>query len=227
MLYAYEVLYDFSNWVHVNKHFDSPISTYKCSEMIWLYPLHTWVACVLDMVNESPWVHIQSLNRVWLFSLPDSSVHGIFQARVLEWIAISSPGDLSALEIKPSSPAGTGGFFMSEPSGTLPPITLSQCSFFHSPRFYSFHRLTIQGVLCFRMLKFPLIFTISREWNSPVSFREERGNKKVDRYPACFPESRRSNCQSHFNTFYYFYCIEIYNIFVLDVIRNGTVMEGT
>ena len=90
MLYAYEVLYDFSNWVHLNKHFDCPISAYKCSEMIWLYPLHTWVDCVLDMVNESPWVHIQSLNRVWLFNLPDSSVHGIFQARVLEWIAISS-----------------------------------------------------------------------------------------------------------------------------------------
>ena len=37
----------------------------------------------------------QSLNSVWLCnpmdcSLPDSSAHGIFQARVLEWVAISS-----------------------------------------------------------------------------------------------------------------------------------------
>ena len=38
----------------------------------------------------------KSLSRVWLFatlwtvcSLPGSSVHGIFQARVLEWVAIS------------------------------------------------------------------------------------------------------------------------------------------
>ena len=27
-------------------------------------------------------------------SPPGSSVHGIFQARILEWVAISSPGDL-------------------------------------------------------------------------------------------------------------------------------------
>ena len=37
-----------------------------------------------------------SLSRVWLFcdpmdcSVPGSSVHGIFQARILEWVAISS-----------------------------------------------------------------------------------------------------------------------------------------
>jgi len=28
------------------------------------------------------------------YSLPGSSAHGIFQARILEWIATSSPGDL-------------------------------------------------------------------------------------------------------------------------------------
>ena len=39
---------------------------------------------------------IQRVSCFWLFvismdcSLPDSSVHGIFQARVLEWVAISS-----------------------------------------------------------------------------------------------------------------------------------------
>ena len=38
---------------------------------------------------------VKSVSRVWLYcdpmdcSLPDSSVHGIFQARVLEWFAIS------------------------------------------------------------------------------------------------------------------------------------------
>ena len=38
-------------------------------------------------------------------SLPGSSVHGIFQARVLEWVAsaISSPGDLPNTGIKPKS----------------------------------------------------------------------------------------------------------------------------
>ena len=37
-------------------------------------------------------------------SSPDSSVHGISQARILEWVAIS-PGDLPDLVIKPGSPA--------------------------------------------------------------------------------------------------------------------------
>ena len=51
------------------------------------------------------------------FSLPGSSVHGIFQARMLEWVAIPSPGDLSDPGIKPTFleslafPALVGGFF--------------------------------------------------------------------------------------------------------------------
>ena len=38
-------------------------------------------------------------------SLPGSSVHGIFQARVLEWVAISSSGDLPDPGMEPRSPA--------------------------------------------------------------------------------------------------------------------------
>ena len=35
-------------------------------------------------------VKVKSLRRVWLFATPaGSSIHGIFQARVLEWVAIS------------------------------------------------------------------------------------------------------------------------------------------
>ena len=37
-------------------------------------------------------------------SLPGSSVHGIFQARILEWGAISSPGDLPDPGTEPGSP---------------------------------------------------------------------------------------------------------------------------
>ena len=37
-------------------------------------------------------------------SLPGSSVHGILQARILEWVAISSPGDLPNPGIKPVFP---------------------------------------------------------------------------------------------------------------------------
>ena len=37
-------------------------------------------------------------------SLPGSSVHGVLQARILEWVACSSPGDLPNTGIKPASP---------------------------------------------------------------------------------------------------------------------------
>jgi len=51
---------------------------------------------------------------------PGSSVHGIFQARILEWVAISSSRDLPDPEIKPTSPAfpaSAGGFFTLVPPG--------------------------------------------------------------------------------------------------------------
>ena len=38
-------------------------------------------------------------------SLPGSSVHGVFQARILECVAISTPGNLPGPRIKPASPA--------------------------------------------------------------------------------------------------------------------------
>ena len=48
-----------------------------------------------------------------------SSDHGIFQARILEWVAISSSREnLPDLGIKPKSPlspALAGGFFTTEP----------------------------------------------------------------------------------------------------------------
>ena len=50
-------------------------------------------------------------------SLPGSSVHGTFQARILEWVAISYSGYLPKPGIKSTSPAVAGGFFTIEPSG--------------------------------------------------------------------------------------------------------------
>ena len=68
----------------------------------------------------------QLLSRVQLCapmdsSQPSSSVHVISQARVLEWVAISSSGGggvvvgLSNSEIKPVSPASAGRFFTTAP----------------------------------------------------------------------------------------------------------------
>ena len=49
-------------------------------------------------------------------SPPGSSVHGIFQARILQWVAISSRG-LPDPGIKVVSPALADGFFTTEPPG--------------------------------------------------------------------------------------------------------------
>ena len=50
-------------------------------------------------------------------SLPDSCVHGIFQARILEWVAISFSRDLPDPEIEPRSPALEADALTSEPPG--------------------------------------------------------------------------------------------------------------
>ena len=50
-------------------------------------------------------------------SLSGSSVHGIFQARVLEWIANPSPGDLPDPGIEPGSPTLQADALLSEPPG--------------------------------------------------------------------------------------------------------------
>ena len=40
-----------------------------------------------------------------------------FPARIQEWVAISSSGDLPNLGTEPASPALAGGFFTTEPAG--------------------------------------------------------------------------------------------------------------
>ena len=49
-----------------------------------------------------------------------SSVHGIFPARILEWVAISPPGDLPDTGFEAMPPVCTalaGRFFTTEPPG--------------------------------------------------------------------------------------------------------------
>ena len=50
-------------------------------------------------------------------SLPGSSVHGILQARILEWEPCSSPGDLPNPGIRPGSPALQANSLLSESPG--------------------------------------------------------------------------------------------------------------
>ena len=50
-------------------------------------------------------------------SLPGSSLHGILQAKVLEWFAFPSPGDLPDPGIEPGSPTFQADALTSEPPG--------------------------------------------------------------------------------------------------------------
>ena len=66
---------------------------------------------------------VYSLSQVQLFckpidcSPPGSSAQGISQARILEWVAISSLGDPLDLGIEPMSPALADRFFTTESPG--------------------------------------------------------------------------------------------------------------
>ena len=70
---------------------------------------------------------VQLLSHAWLFcnrmdcSPPGSSIYGVFQARILEWVAISfSRGSSQTRDqalIKPMSPALAAGFFTTDPHG--------------------------------------------------------------------------------------------------------------
>ena len=55
-------------------------------------------------------IAVSLLNHIWLFcnpmdySPPSSSVYGIFQARIMDWVAISFSRDFPDLGIEPTSP---------------------------------------------------------------------------------------------------------------------------
>ena len=69
-------------------------------------------------------VPAQSFSHVWLCdpmdcSPPGSSVHGILQARILEWVLCPPPGDLPNTELEPASPLlhwQTGSLPLAPPS---------------------------------------------------------------------------------------------------------------
>ena len=57
------------------------------------------------------------------WSPPGSSIHGILQARILEWVACPPPGDLPDPGIKPASlmsPALAGGLFTTSTTWEAP-----------------------------------------------------------------------------------------------------------
>ena len=53
----------------------------------------------------------------WTVARPGASVYGTSQARILEWVAILSPGDLPDPGIQSGFPTLAGIFFPTEPPG--------------------------------------------------------------------------------------------------------------
>ena len=116
-------------------------------------------------------------------SPPGSSVHGIFQARILEWVAISSsrgffrpnPGIEPLSFTSPMSPAFTCGFF-------LPLHHLGSSKVFCGDRFIisswicqmsSLERCPFLSAEVLRLLfgRFRLLGFSTRKWDGPVTFK--------------------------------------------------------
>ena len=92
-------------------------------------------------------------------SPPVFSVYGIFQVRILEWVAISSPGDLPDPEIKSVTPTWQMDSFPLSHQGSQDNSHMQ--IYFHSFGFRS------QGKVVTSILFFPHFFTVQHE----VSFR--------------------------------------------------------
>ena len=76
------------------------------------------------------------IHGVWLlwpmgYSLPGSFVHGILQARILEWVAISSPGYPPNPGIEPRFPELQADFLPPEPPGKPLQNTLESPQYWH------------------------------------------------------------------------------------------------
>ena len=79
--------------------------------LILYYPLNMCTQSLLSCLTLSDPMDLSPLG---------SSVHGILQARIQEWVAIPFSGDLPNLGIEPRSPALQADSFLSEPPGKPP-----------------------------------------------------------------------------------------------------------
>ena len=107
------------------------------SKKLWLFwvikNIHIWWSTVFKMFMLGSYCLVAKLClTLWNptdCSPPGSSDHEIFQARILEWVAISFALSRSGME--PASPTWAGGFFTAKTPGKY---TWSKVYFrFHSP----------------------------------------------------------------------------------------------
>ena len=121
MIFAIEFLI----YLHINSLSDIWLSTLFSHSVGCLFIFYYFFFCAEALKVWCHLVYVCAQSCPTLFypldcSLPDSPVHSIFQARILEWVTIPSPGHLPHLGIEPMSflaPALTGGSFTTTPPG--------------------------------------------------------------------------------------------------------------
>ena len=93
-------------------------SSCKPRNQPWFYPdLRSAFAVVIQALTFAVVIHVPHFCGPMDCSPPGSSVHGVFQARILKWVAISFSRGSSWPRIEPMSAALAGKFFTTESPG--------------------------------------------------------------------------------------------------------------
>ena len=82
--------------------------------------------------------------------LPGSSIHGILQARILEWVSFPPSGDLPEPGMKPGSPALQADSLLSESLGKL--IYIYIYHIYHRYVIFFIHSSVSRYLDCFHVL---------------------------------------------------------------------------
>ena len=130
-------------------------------------------------------------HSLWPDSPPGSSVHGISQAGILEWVAISFSRGFPNTGIKPESPALASGFFTTEQAGNPQPVSLvnwliDTMWYIHKVEYYSVLKGNeiLANVLTWMNLENMLsersqVYMIPFIWNSKIGKSIETESKLV------------------------------------------------
>ena len=78
----------------------SPFSPFGTKSSLKCYVCVCVCVCVCTL---SRFIHVQLLETLWTSSSPGSSIHGILQARILEWVAMPSSRASYWPWVKPTS----------------------------------------------------------------------------------------------------------------------------
>ena len=94
------------NW-YGNKDSFLKTTLLKCftSLLLWLWPLNYFAVMVQLLRHIQLFLKLHGLSHSSPMDLLGPSVHGILQVRILEWLPLFFPGDLSNLGMEPEPPA--------------------------------------------------------------------------------------------------------------------------